>query len=128
MTEDAIRKVVADYFAATRAMDGEAWVSTFAEDAESYDPVGAPPHRGHEALRQFFQGIVSAFDKIGLTENDIFVAGGQAAVSWTGRGTGKNGREVAFGGIDIFKFDDEGKIKSLYSYWDPARMMAELQG
>src|SRR5258705_5209501 len=41
---DETRRVVAEYFAALRAMDADACANTFAEDAVSHDPVGAPPH------------------------------------------------------------------------------------
>lgn len=127
MSTDNIQKVVADYFAATRAMDALAWLATFADDAISYDPVGAPPTAGHAALRQFFDGITGAFEKVGLTEDHVFVNGNEAAVKWTGRGTGKNGRAVTFEGIDVFEINDAGKIQTIHAYWNPAAMMAELQ-
>lgn len=128
MSTEVIRKVVAGYFAATRAMDMEAWVATFAENAVSHDPVGSPAIEGHEGLRKFFQGITGAFEKSGLTEDHVFVAGNGAAVKWTGHGLGKNGREVTFEGIDVFEVNEEGKIQTLWAYWDAAAMMAELQG
>lgn len=122
-----IQKVVADYFAATRAIDGEAWIATFADDAVSHDPVGALPMQGKDALREFFAGIAGAFETVGLTEESVFVSGNSAAVKWTGRGVGKNGREVTFEGIDVFEINEEGKIQRMWAYWNPAAMMAELQ-
>lgn len=127
MSTNHTQKVVADYFAALRAMDVAAWVSTFAEDGISYDPVGAPPSKGHDGLRQFLEGIAGAFERVGLFEDHVFINGNEAAVKWTGRGTGKNGREVTFEGIDVFEINDEGKIQTLRAYWNPAAMMAELQ-
>ena len=127
MSINHTQKAVADYFAAIRAMDINAWLSTFAENAVSHDPVGAPPMSGHAALRQFFEGIAGAFEKVGLFEDQVFINGNEAAVKWIGRGTGKNGREVAFEGIDIFEVNDEGKIQTVRGYWNPAAMMAELQ-
>src|SRR5687767_7618209 len=99
MSPEVISRAIRAYFAAIRAMDGEAFVATFAPDGVSYDPVGAPPNVGHEGLRQFFAGIVAAFEKVGLTEDQVFVAGNGAAVKWTGQGKGKNGRSVRFEGI-----------------------------
>lgn len=128
MSTEAIRKAVAGYFAATRAMDLEAWVASFAENAVSHDPVGGPAIEGHDSLRQFFQGMTAAFEKAGLTEDHVFVAGNGAAVKWTGHGVGKNGREVTFEGIDVFEVNEEGKIQTLWAYWDAAAMIAELQG
>ncbi|HEX8494765.1 MAG TPA: nuclear transport factor 2 family protein [Pyrinomonadaceae bacterium] len=127
MSNNHTEKAVADYFAAIRAMDVDSWLSTFAEDAVSNDPVGAPPLNGHAALRQFFEGIAGAFEKVGLFEDQVFINGNEAAVKWTGRGTGKNGREVTFEGIDVFAVNDEGKIQTVRGYWNPAAMMAELQ-
>lgn len=128
MSDEDIAKAVKAYFAAIRAMDAELWVATFAPNAVSYDPVGAPPAVGHDGLRQFFAAIVGAFKKVGLTEDHVFIAGGCAAVKWTGRGKGKNGREVTFEGIDIFEFNDAGQIQTLRAYWNPAEVMMQLQG
>ncbi len=128
MSPETISRSIKAYFAATRAMDTEAWVATFAPDAISYDPVGAPPTAGHDALRQFFEAILGAFDKVGLTEDQMFIAGNGAAVKWTGRGKGKNGREVKFEGINIFELNEDGQIQNLRAYWNPAEVMMQLQG
>jgi len=128
VSPEVVQKAVADYFAATRAMDAAAWVATFAEDAVSYDPANSPPHQGRAALREFFEGIAAAFEQVGLTEDHVFVVGHQAAVKWTGRGVGKNGRAVTFEGIDIIEVNAEGKIQAVRAYWNPAALVAELQG
>ncbi|HEX8136855.1 MAG TPA: nuclear transport factor 2 family protein [Pyrinomonadaceae bacterium] len=125
MSTEIVQKAVADYFAATRAMDAQAWIETFAEDATSYDPA-APPATGHAALRQFFEAIAGAFKEVGLTEDKVFVVGREAAVKWTGRGVGHNGREVVFEGIDFFEVNEAGKIQSVRAYWNPATLMAQL--
>jgi steroid Delta-isomerase len=128
MSPETISRTIKAYFAATRAMDIEAWVSTFAPDAVSYDPVGAPPTAGHDALRQFFMAIAGAFDTVGLSEDHVFIAGNGAAVKWTGRGKGKNGRQVTFEGIDIFELNPDGLIQTVRAYWNPAEVMMQLQG
>ena len=128
MSPETIQKVVADYFAAIRAMDADAWAATFAEDGITHDPVGTPPHQGHAAIRQFLLGIASAFEQIGLTEDQVFIAGNEAAVKWTGRGVGRNGRQVTFEGIDVITVNEAGKIQTVRAYWNPAEMMAQLQG
>ena len=69
MSPEVVSKAVKAYFAALRAMDQRAWVNTFAEDAVSYDPVGAPPIEGHKKLGEFFQAITAAFKEVGLTED-----------------------------------------------------------
>ena len=126
MSPDVMAGTVKEYFAALRAMDEKAWVNTFAADAVSYDPVGTPAIEGHGKLAEFFQTITAAFKQVGLTENDVFIAGNGAAVKWTGRGTSKGGKVVKFEGIDVFEFNEAGKIQSLRAYWNPAEMVAQL--
>lgn len=126
MSPEIIANAIKNYFAALRAMDERAWVRTFAEDAVTYDPVGAPPTHGHQKLAEFFQTITAAFKEVGLTEDDIFIAGNGAAVKWTGRGISQAGRSVKFEGIDVFEINDAGKIQTLHAYWNPAEMVAQL--
>jgi steroid delta-isomerase len=126
MSPEVVSKAVKAYFAAIRAMDERAWVNTFAEDAISYDPVGAPPTKGHDKLAEFFQTITAAFKEVGLTEDNVFIAGNGAAVKWTGRGISKAGNKVHFEGIDVFGVNEAGKIETLHAYWNPAEMVAQL--
>ena len=126
MSPEIVSKAVKAYFAALRAMDQQAWVNTFAEDAVTYDPVGAAPTRGHQKLGEFFETITAAFKEVGLTEQDVFVAANCAAVKWSGRGISKGGRKVVFAGIDVFEVNEAGKIQTLHAYWNPAEMVAQL--
>ena len=126
MSPEVVSRAVRAYFEATRAMDQEAWVNSFAEDAVSYDPVGAQPTTGHQKLGEFFQTFTAPFKEVGLTEDQIFVAGTGAAVKWTGRGISKQGRKVHFEGIDIFEVNESGKIQTLHAYWNPAEMLGQL--
>src|SRR5882672_4251377 len=111
MSPEVIARAVKEYFAALRAMDQQAWVNTFAEDGVSYDPVGAPAINGHQKLAEFFQTITAAFKEVGLTEDEVFIAGSEAAVKWTGRGISKQGRKAHFEGIDVFEVNESGKIQ-----------------
>ena len=126
MSPEIIAQAVKAYFAAIRALDQQTWVNTFATDAISYDPVGAPAIVGHQKLAEFFQSITSAFKEVGLTEDEVFIAGDGAAVKWTGRGISQGGKEVHFEGIDVFEVNEAGKIQTLHAYWNPAEMMAQL--
>ena len=126
LSKERIRQVVANYFAASRAMDLQAWLAAFAEDAVTHDPVGTPPVKGHHGLRQFFAGIAEVFETLGITEDQVFVSGNGAAVKWTGRGRGKNGLDVTFEGIDVIEINEQGKIQKLWGYWDLEKLMAEL--
>jgi steroid delta-isomerase len=126
MSTITCRQAVAEYFSALRAMDVDRWVSIFAPDAESHDPVGTPPLLGHDTLRQFLTEIFSVFETIGLIEDHIFVTGDSAAVKWTGLGRGRNGKDVIFEGIDVIECNPDGKIISVRAYWNPAPIVAAV--
>ena len=126
MSPELISAAIRAYFQAIRDMNIDAWVETFAEDAISNDPIGSPPIVGHQKLREFFQSICGAFEKVGLNEDQVFIAGNGAAVKWTGRGTSKQGKPVHFEGIDVFEMNEAGKIQRVFAYWNPAEMVAQL--
>ncbi len=126
MSPEVVSKAVKAYFAALRAMDIPAILNTFAVDAITYDPVGTPPNQGHKKIEEFFQTVTAAFKKVGLTENEVFIAGNAAAVKWTGSGISKQGKNVHFEGIDVIEVIEAGKIQTLHAYWNPAEMVAQL--
>jgi steroid delta-isomerase-like uncharacterized protein len=119
-------EVIGRFYAALRSHDVAAWLDTFAEDAIAHDPVGMPPHYGHEGLKTFLLRVMEQFVSFDLTEDDVFLAPNSAAVKWTGRGHGRNGRTVQFSGIDIFEFDGNEKIRLLKAYWNAAPVLATL--
>lgn len=124
--QDEIATVVARFYAALRANDVKAWVALFAPDAIAADPVGTPPHHGHDALSAFLTGVLQLFQSFGLAENSVYCVPGGAAVKWTGVGRGKNGRDVTFEGIDVFEVDTLGRIKTLSAYWNAEPVMEAI--
>jgi len=125
-TDPVCHPTITAYFDATRRMDQAAWVGCFATDAESHDPVGAPPIRGHAALGQFFAGIVGLVESIALWEDLVSGSGNELAVTWTMVGRGKNGRAFRFRGVDVFQLDARGKIRSLRGYWPAGELVTLL--
>lgn len=125
---EAIQLAVAAYIAATGAMDANAVAEAFARDGVSNDPVGMPPHTGRDGIRQFLQGILAETERVSITPDQLFIAGDSAAFKWTVHLTTKRGQSVTFDGIDVIQVNDDGKIQSLHAYWDPAPVLAVLQG
>jgi steroid Delta-isomerase len=126
ISPDKISRAVRAYFLAIRAMDAEAYANTFAEDGTTFDPEGTPGITGRPALHEFLQSICKNFKSVSLDEDSVFVAGNGAAVKWTGHGTSASGKEVKFEGIDVFEMNEDGKIKTVHAYWNPAEMIAQL--
>ena len=128
MMDETIPTAVRQYFVAIGKMDVDAWVSCFAEDGTSYEPGAPAPLQGRAALRQFLVEVLGAFETITMMEDHVFQYGNRVAVKFTGRGTGKNGRQVIFEGIDVFEINQAGTIQTMWGYWNPAAMLAQLLG
>lgn len=128
MADETIPQAVSRYFAAIGKMDAEAWVACFDEKGMSYEPGAPTPLQGHASLRQFIRGVLDLFQTIELTADHVFVTGNKTAVKFTGRGLGKAGKQVSFEGIDVFEVNEKGLIQTMWGYWNPAAMLAQLQG
>jgi steroid delta-isomerase len=122
-----VENTLARYFGAIRASNSQAWAGTFADGALVYDVTGDPAQPARIGLRQFFTGHRGTFESLSLTEDDVVIAGDKVAVKWTGRGAGKNGREVRFEGVNVFEIGPEGKIRLAWSYWNPDAVIDQLQ-
>ena len=127
ISSEEIEEVVASYFSALREMDIDRLLELFDEDAMSWDPVGTPPLRVRDKSSNYFRALSTIFEKMALSEDDVFVAGGEAAVRWTGVAMLRSKtEEVSFAGVSVFVVNDEGRIQSVRSYWDKAGLMERL--
>jgi steroid delta-isomerase len=126
MLPEVTQKTLENHYAAIQAFDLEAWVGTFAEDGQLYDPVGTPSITGHTELAQFFQKMFSQFENVEVNKDSMFVLGNQAAVKWTAAGITKSDRQFKIEGIDVFHVNDSGKIQTLLAYWNPETLKKQL--
>jgi steroid Delta-isomerase len=122
-TAEQVRAVAEAYVKAINAGDREAWLDNFADNAEQFDPVGAPPNVGRDALGVFWDNFQSLADEIDFDARDTFVAGDEVAVVFTITVTSSGGR-MQFDGVDVFVVDDDGRIKTVKAYWEPAKVRA----
>lgn len=88
----------------------------YASDAVVEDPVGTDLHVGIEAVCAFYEGALSSGAKLVVT-GPVRSAGNTAAFPFQV----KMG-EMSIDIIDIFEFNDEGKIISMKAYWGPDNM------
>lgn len=127
LTSDMIRDAVDRYFAAWRRLDPAAYAACFTEEAVLHDPYGTTPHRGTQGLRAFFTGVAQALSEVRIEPQAVYPAGNRAAVVFYGKGSGKNGKVVDVEGVDVFEFDQTGRITTLWGYWDSAAVLAKLR-
>ena len=126
-SDDQMRDAVDRYFAAWTSLDPSSSAACFAEDAIAHDPYGSPPYQGLQAVRDFFGGVANALQDVTVEAERIHIAGNRAAVVFRGKGSGKNGKSVHVEGIDVFEFNDAGRISALWSYWDSVAVLAKLR-
>ncbi len=85
----------------------------YADDAVVEDPVGTDPHVGIEAICAFYEIGLGAGAKLALT-GPVRCAGNAAAFPFQVRMPG-----LAINIIDVFEFNDAGKVISMKAYWGP---------
>ena len=127
LSNEEIAEVVGQYFSSLRLMEVDELLDLFTEDALSWDPVGTPPMRVRDKSTNYFRVLSKIFDKMSLTEDDIFVSGNEAAVRWKGEAKlRRKETEVKFDGVSVFEISPEGLIQNVRSYWDKPGLMASL--
>ncbi len=117
---DRVRSVVDAYVDANRRNDRQACLDLFAPDAVWHDPVGAPPHVGHEGIGAFWDQARTLADSIVLEPKDVIVCANQAAMVFEIHATAA-GATMVIDAVEIFVLDDEARISGLSAYWDMSR-------
>lgn len=118
------QETIAAYFDAIRRKDATAWVDCFAPEGVARDPAHAPPRQGMDAHRAFFEGVAGLFAELDFREGEPRVCGDRAAVAFTARCVAHGGGTATVEGIDLFRFNGEGRIVLAEGYWDPAPLFA----
>jgi steroid delta-isomerase len=85
----------------------------FADDAVVEDPVGSDPHKGIEEICGFYEQGFSMHAKLSLNEEPR-CAGNSVAFSFT-----VTVGEMKIQPIDVFEFNEQGKVASMKAYWGP---------
>jgi len=124
--QEAVQRTIETYFGALSVLDAEAAANLFAPDGILHYP-GVPSCEGREAIRQYYQAVVSACATLQLVADQVFIVANRAAVKFTLQVTARNGRAVRAEGIDTLDLDDDGLIRSLRVYYDPAPLRAALE-
>lgn len=90
----------------------------YADDATVEDPVGTDVHVGIEAIVAFYEGALQSGAKLELS-GDPRCAGNSVAFPFAVQAPG-----MAVEVIDVFEFNDAGKVSSMRAYWGPENVKA----
>ena len=109
-----IRGVFERYCERFSAGDVDAVVALYAQDATVEDPIGSDVHRGHEAIRKFYEASAGATTL--ELEGRPRVAGSHGACGMLAR---PKGADVVIETLDTMVFDEDGRIREMRAYWSP---------
>ena len=112
--------------AAVEALDRDAWLDLFAEDAVVQDPVGPSMfdpegngHRGREAIGAFYDNVIGANQSIAFDIRQSFLCGDEVANVGVIRITFEGGSAVEVDGVYVYRCSPEGKLASIRAFWEP---------
>ena len=121
VTANHIRAVFARYCELVTRGDCEAIAQLYAPDAIVEDPVGAAPHRGRDAIREFYRASAGAV-RLEL-EGRVRVAADAGAAAMIARPLADPSLRIET--LDVMTFDDAGLITSMRAYWSAETIVRE---
>lgn len=120
LTPEHMQQVVDQYLDAINAGDMSAVMAIYAGDARVEDPVGTQPKRGDEIL-QFYTNAFSGGAKVELT-GPVRISVKAAAFPFRAEINQSEGQVLIVDVIDIFEFDDTGKVSKMSAHFGPANV------
>ena len=88
----------------------------YSTDARVEDPVGTDVHDGIEAVCAFYEGALASGAKLALT-GEPRCSGNAVAFPFQVQMPG-----MTVDIIDVFEFNQQGKVNSMKAYWGPENM------
>lgn len=128
LNDPRVESAVAEYFRCVSRRDKDSWLKLFEPGAVVHEPAGTTPAEGREGLEQVWQVFTGPFDSLTIDPDEVFYSGSGAAARWSATATAGAGSSSRFAGITVFEVDDEGRIQTVMSYWDPAAVLIDLAG
>ena len=113
ITAEHVRRTFARYCELVTAGDFEAIANLYAEDATVEDPVGSTPHRGRDAIREFYRASAGSV-RLEL-EGRVRTAGNEGAAAMVARPVADPSLRVET--LDVMAFRDDGLVASMRAYW-----------
>lgn len=116
----AMEAAVHEYVAAFDASAPERVAALFAADATVEDPIGTPPHVGHDAILGFYTASMQTGAKLKL-QGPVRIAGPFAAFAFSVE-MHWQGKDQRVDVIDTFRFNEDNKVVEMNAYFGPSNM------
>jgi len=119
------KQVCTTYIESLVAGDVDAVLALFADTASVEDPVGTELKQGKEALRPFYEVACQSVTEAHFTGEPKFAGGELAFPFMITIGAGDSAVTIDI--IDVFTFDDAGKVITMRAFWGPENMAPVAQ-
>lgn len=119
-TPEHMTEIVNRYLAAINAGDMHAVMDLYADNAAVEDPAGTEPKTGSEILT-FYQNAFSGGAKVKLTDS-IRISAKTTAFPFRAEIGQGDGKVLIVEVIDIFEFDEAGKVEKMTAHFGPANI------
>ena len=119
-TPEHMTEIVNRYLGAINAGNMEAVMSIYADNAKVEDPVGTEPKTGADIL-PFYQRAFAGGAKVDLT-GPPRVSARAAAFPFHAEIKSVDGAVTHIDVIDIFEFDDDGKVVKMTAHFGPGNV------
>ena len=114
----AAEALLARYLAACETLDLGVITSCFAPRAIVIDPT-SPRARGRPQIRTYFGSLYDDLASLRLTTSPLYWQGAEIACRWQGVAQRKDGKVIAYEGVDVFRLNDAPLIARMQAFWDP---------
>ncbi|PHR12469.1 MAG: steroid delta-isomerase [Sphingopyxis sp.] len=120
LTPEHMQQTVDRYLAAINAGDMAAVMELYADNAVIEDPVGTEPKSGDDILK-FYTKAFAGGAKVELT-GPVRISAKAAAFPFRGEITRVDGPTIIVEVIDIFEFDEAGKVAKMTAHLGPTNI------
>ncbi len=115
-------ETVQKYIASLNTADINQIVSLFSDDAVAIDPLGSTPVVGIAKIRDFYKKGPFLHSIRARLDGEVRVSGNSAAFAFIAFSGGKK-MQI----IDVFEFNNEGKIVKMMAYWSHKNVSDEVE-
>ena len=126
MTEDKnYRKIIKEYFTNLSNGNYEELIKLFSEDCVVYSPL-----YGKRDVKSFYRELIDDSDedsKVELVESFVNVENLTGAGNFKYSWILKNGKSDSFEGVDLFKFQEDGKIIQVKIIYDTSGVRSDFE-
>jgi len=117
-TEQEMKTAMQAYIDRYNSGDPEAVIDLFADTATVEDPIGSEPHKGKQAIAEFYRYAVGTGAKLKLDAPIRATQANAAAMAFSVE-VDYQGAPCRIHVIDVMTFDAAGKFASMRAYWGP---------